>query len=280
MAIQHHIRLGPEHLAGNGALGRYVFLPGDRARAARIASNFHGEQVVDNPRGHTAHLGTIDPGAGSPPIEVLSISSGRGCPSVEIILHELIACGARRIVRVGSCGSLSEAVRAGDVVIVTGAVRDETTSDHYAPKEFPALAHPVAVEALSRGARRAGLDGRTFRGISHSKDSLYAREFGAGPAGARNRDYVDWLSRSGAIASEMEASALFVMASAAAASTPARLSEESGAAGCQAGAVLAVFGDTHSNMELDESLLREAEGRAIQVAIEGVKAWAELDRAR
>ena len=62
MALQHHIQLGPEHLEGNGGLGRYVFLPGDRSRAARIAGHFTDATTVDNPRGYTGHLGKLESG--------------------------------------------------------------------------------------------------------------------------------------------------------------------------------------------------------------------------
>lgn len=277
--LQHHILLSPADLAGNGPVGRYVFLPGDRARALKIAAYFEEVRVVDNPRGHTAHIGKLPLADGSR-VDVLAISSGMGCPSVEIVVHELITAGARRIVRVGSCGALTPRIRVGDVAIVTGAVRDETTTDHYAPKEVPALAHPAAVAALSEGAIRTGLAAQVFRGIAHSKDSLYAREFGTGPAGARNREYMEWIARCGVIVSEMEASALFVLAAAASVGKVASLAEEPSPAVVQAGCILAVYGGDDSHMKLDVSAAAAAEKRAIQIAVEGVRAWAESDRAK
>ncbi len=128
-------------------------------------------------------------------------------------MHELLACGARRLLRVGSCGSMSERIRPGQVVLALGAVRDEGATDAYAPPEYPALAHPEVLAAMAEGARLAGLAEETFLGICHSKDSLYAREFGHGPAAERNRRYTDELRRAGVVASEMEASTLFVLAS-------------------------------------------------------------------
>lgn len=272
--LGHHIHLGPEHLEGNDGLGRYVFLPGDRNRAAKIAEPFEDVKIVDNPRGHTAHLGILR-GADGRSVDVLAISSGMGCPSTEIIVHELFEAGARRIVRVGSCGSMNGAVRPGDVVVVTGAVRDEATSGHYAPPEYPAVSHPTAVAALSEGARRAGHAARTFLGLSHSKDSLYAREFGSGPAGARNEEYKKWLCRAGVVASEMEASTLFVMATCWS-GDPGSL-EAKRVDDRRAGAVLAVFGEHEGMMSFDPSIAAAAEKRAIEVARAGVLAWAETD---
>ena len=276
MTLQHHIQLEPEHLRGNGELGRYVFLPGDPSRGEKIAAHFTEVEIVDNPRGFTARLGRLET-TGGVPIDVLAIPTGVGTASTEVVVHELLECGARRLLRVGSCGTGAPPIRPGDVVIATGAVRDEATSGHYAPLEVPALAHPDAVAALAEGARRAGLAERTYRGVCHSKASLFAREFGHGPAGDRNLEYDAWLRRCGVVASEMEASALFILA-ATASGGPVPLSRRPGAVECQAAAVLAVYATDDSDMEFDEDAARRAEQRAIRVAIEGVRVWAERDR--
>jgi uridine phosphorylase len=275
MTVGHHIRLGADHLAGNRGLGRYVLLPGDPARAARIASHFADVQVVDSPRGLTAHLGTLQAGCGS--VDVLTLPSGMGSPSAEVVLHELLTAGARRILRVGSCGSMRSELSPGQLVIATGAVRDDGTTDHYAPREYPALAHPRAVAALIEGARRAGLESETFQGICHAKASLYAREFGLGPAGEANLAYTAWLRRCGVLASEMETAALFVLSSTFA--PRAYALAERGDHEPQAGAVLAVFASDDSHMQFDMDVAHRAESRAIDVALEAVRAWAERDLA-
>lgn len=273
--LQHHILLGPEHLAGNGGLGRYVFLPGDRSRAAAIASDFEDHEIVDNPRGLTAHLGRIAIDGAT--VDALSISSGMGTASTEIVLHELIAAGARRIVRVGSCGALDPNLRPGQVAILSGAVRDELASRHIAPVEFPAVSHPVAVQSMVLGARAAGLGAEAFLGIGHTKASLYAREFGHGPRGAENRAYGHLLSRCGAIASDMEAAMLFIRASAASAGSASTVGAGNAAVPVQAACVLGVYGGDDSDMQLDPALCRLADQRAIAVTRLGIMAWARAD---
>lgn len=270
MKLQHHIRLGEDHLDGNGGIGRYVLLPGDPSRAARLAEHFSDRHVVENSRGLTAYFGQIDSTDGEDPIDVMAIPTGVGSASAEVVIHELIACGARRLLRVGSCGTMADHIRPGHVVIATGAVRDEGTSEHYAPREFPAIAHPEAVYALGEGARRVDLATEVFLGICHSKASLYAREFGGGPAGERNRQYVEWLRRCGVVATEMEASTLFVMAS-----TAPRYPNYPE---CEAGAVLAVFASDDSGMEFDERIAALAEKRAMSIALEAVRVWAEREQ--
>jgi uridine phosphorylase len=277
MEIQHHIQLSRDHLQGNAGIGRYVLLPGDPSRAERIARNFEEVEVRENPRGFHAYLGTLRQKEGAEPVEVLAIPSGIGSASTEVVVHELIACGARRLLRVGSCGTGVPPIRPGQVVIATGAVRDEATTYSYVPEGFPALAHPEAVAALSEGALRTGLAEETYCGLCHSKASLYGREFGHGPAGERNLEYVAWLRRCGVVASEMEASALFVLASTAE-QKQVPVAQRAGADQCQAGAVLAVFARDDSHMEFDEETARLAEERAIRIALEGVRVWAERDR--
>jgi uridine phosphorylase len=272
---QHHIGLSPDDLAGNGGRSRYVLLPGSPLRAAVLGAHLEDTVHRPNDRGFDAYLGRLSrPGQGEP-IDVLSIASGVGSASTEVVVRELLACGARRLLRVGSCGSMSPQVEPGQVVIVSGAVRDEDTSRHYAPLEYPAVAHPRALTALSEGARRAGLVGDTFVGLCHSKASLYAREFGQGPAGEANMAYTAWLRRCGVLASEMEASTLLILASTFEA-TPWPLAG-GGNSGCQAGAVLAVFARDDSEMRFDRAIARQAEERAIRIALEGVRAWCSMD---
>lgn len=271
MKLQHHILLGPAHLAGNGPIGRYVLLPGSRSRAAAIAEHFQDVTVIDNPRGHTAYLGTLPSG-----VDVLALSSGMGTASTEIIMHELLEAGARRIARVGSSGSMDAHIRAGDVVILTGAVRDEMATRHIAPVEVPAVSHPLAVNAMVSGAFSAGLAEHTFLGIGHTKASLYARELGSGPMAAQNAAYVEMLARCGAIASGMEAAMLFIQAAARSAGQATTLAAGCAAVPVQAACVLGVYGDGHS-MDLDPAVCRLADTRAIQVTLCGIAEWASRD---
>jgi uridine phosphorylase len=276
MKRAHHLQITPEDVAGNGALGRYVLLPGDPSRAEKIAGHFSHRQAVGNPRGHRVHVGSLSSDDGSS-VDVLTVATGMGSASVEVVASELIEYGARRLLRVGSCGSMVPEILPGHVVIATGAVRDEETSRHYAPIEYPALAHPEGLRALAEGARSAGLENETFFGLCHSKASLYAREFGRGPAGKANTEYTNWLRRCGVVASEMEASALFVLA---ATHEPKAVPLSSkGEPDCRAATVLAVFGTDDSNMKFDHEVASRAETRAIRIALAAVTAWARIDRA-
>ncbi|MBN2798073.1 MAG: nucleoside phosphorylase [Deltaproteobacteria bacterium] len=206
----HHILLTPDQVAGNQGRGRFFLLPGSPTRAQELSEMFtEVTEVVHNPRGHTAYLGVLD--VDGERLDVASIATGMGTPSVGIIVTELLAQGATRLLRVGTSGSIQPEVKLGDLVIATGAVRDEATSDAWLPREFPAVAHQDWIEALSRAAIGLDLGQHAFAGVVHTKDAFYGREFPMGPLKAQNQAYMETLAAAGVLASEMESSHLFVL---------------------------------------------------------------------
>ncbi|MHB1948369.1 MAG: phosphorylase family protein, partial [Gammaproteobacteria bacterium] len=134
----HHINATPADLDGNNGIGRYIFLPGSEGRAKEIADRFDRVDVKHHQREHNLYLGTIK--ADGKKIDVAAIATGMGCPSTEIIVHELFNLGAKRFLRVGTSGSLQPGlIHAGDIINVQASVRDEDTTRHYAPLELPAI---------------------------------------------------------------------------------------------------------------------------------------------
>lgn len=204
-----HINATEEDLAGNNGIGRYIFLPGSDGRAKEIAEHFTKKKTKNHPRGHNLYLGTLD--CDGKKIDVAAVSSGMGCPSMEIILHELFHLGAKRFLRIGTAGNLQTAfIKTGDIINVQASVRDETTTQHYAPVEVPAVASLEFVSANLFAAETLGLSDHLHTGTVHCKSSLYAREFGAGPRSAENHAYLELLAKLGVVASEMETATLFI----------------------------------------------------------------------
>ncbi len=54
-----------------------------------------------------------------------------GAPQTVLVLEKMIALGARQFIAAGWCGSLLKDVRIGDIVLPSGAISEEGTSDHY-----------------------------------------------------------------------------------------------------------------------------------------------------
>jgi nucleoside phosphorylase len=89
--------------------------------------------------------------------ELTLVYSGMGSPAAANALEMIAANGGRRVVVFGACGGIDTAVRVGDLIVVSAAVRGEGTSRYYAPPEFPAAFHPLLTARLHEAASRAGV---------------------------------------------------------------------------------------------------------------------------
>ena len=197
---QYHVGVG------QGDVGRYVILPGDPKRCAKIAAYFDEPRLVADSREFVTYTGYLDG------VKVSVTSTGIGGPSASIAMEELNAVGADTFIRVGTCGGMDLNVKSGDLVIATGSVRMEGTSKEYAPIEFPAVANLGVINALVEGAQI--IEAPYHTGIVQCKDSFYGQHRPETlPNGAELLRKWDAWVQLGCLASEMESSALFVVAS-------------------------------------------------------------------
>lgn len=198
---QYHIQVGKEDV------GRYVILPGDPKRCAKIAKYFDDAKLVADNREYVTYTGYLDG------VKVSVTSTGIGGPSASIALEELVQAGADTFIRIGTCGGMQLNVKSGDVVIASGAVRMEGTSKEYAPIEFPAVANIEVVNALMRAADELNVDSHV--GVVQCKDSFYGQHSPERmPVGYELLNKWESWKRLGCLASEMESAALFVVGSA------------------------------------------------------------------
>ena len=199
--VQFHIR------CKEGDVGGYCILPGDPGRCEAIAAQFDDARLVSQNREYTVYTGML---LGE---KVSVCSTGIGGPSAAIAMEELIHIGAHTFVRVGTCGGMSAKVRAGDVVIATGAIRMEGTSREYAPIEFPAVPDFSVLCALVQAAEE--LQYPYHAGVVQCKDSFYGQHSPETmPVAAVLQYKWEAWKRLGALASEMESAALFTVAAA------------------------------------------------------------------
>ncbi|WP_294580069.1 uridine phosphorylase [uncultured Thomasclavelia sp.] len=187
-------------------IGHYVILPGDPKRCKKIAQYLDNPVLVSDKREFTTYTGYLDG------IKVSVTSTGIGGPSAAIALQELVKSGANTFIRVGTCGGMDLKVKSGDLVIASGAIRQEGTSKEYAPIEFPAVADFDINNALVNGAKK--LNYNYHIGVVQSKDSFYGQHDPAiMPVSYElENKWQAWL-RLGTLASEMETAALFTVAS-------------------------------------------------------------------
>ena len=191
----------------SGDVGRYCILPGDPGRCEAIAALFENPVKVRSNREYTTYTGTL---LGE---KVSVCSTGIGGPSAAIAMEELKNIGADTFVRVGTCGGIHLDVKAGDVVVATGAVRMEGTSREYAPIEFPAVPNFTVLSALVKSAGDLGY--RWHAGVVQCKDSFYGQhDPGRMPVSYELLSKWEAWKRLGVLASEMESAALFTCAAA------------------------------------------------------------------
>ncbi|MEE0956217.1 MAG: uridine phosphorylase [Eubacterium sp.] len=194
---QYHIGVG------KGEVGRYVILPGDPKRCAKIAKYFDDPHLIADSREFMTYTGTLDG------VRVSVTSTGIGGPSAAIALNELVKCGADTFIRVGTCGGMQLDVKGGDIVIANGAIRMEGTSREFAPIEYPAVADIHIVNALMEAADHLGF--KNHVGVVECKDSFYGQhEPEKMPVGYDLLNKWDAWLKMGCLASEMESAALFI----------------------------------------------------------------------
>jgi uridine phosphorylase len=125
---------------------------------------------------------------------------GVGAPFAAANLEELIALGGRMFVCAGGAGVLDGSIPVGHVVVPTAALRAEGTSYHYQRRGRFSRPHPLAVRAIRRACRDAGVD--IITGATWTTDAVYRET----PAMIRRR------RAEGCITVEMEAAAFFAVA--------------------------------------------------------------------
>jgi uridine phosphorylase len=147
------------------SLGPYALIPGPKERSDMLL------KLLDNPRknftflDYEMHSGTLE---GK---RVTVGNGGRYAPDTAITTEILCGAGAQSLIRIGSCGSLQEHVRIGDLVIVTGALRGEGTSRYYVAENFSTTAHADIINALKAAAE--GLKVRYHLGRIFTTDALF-----------------------------------------------------------------------------------------------------------
>jgi DeoD family purine-nucleoside phosphorylase len=224
---------GPLHIRPTAELAERLLLPGDPGRALALA-----QALLDEPRMFNHHRGLWGYTGVAPDGRPVTIqATGMGGPSAAIVLTELVALGARRAIRVGTCGALHPGLALGDLVVADAALCHDGTS-----RALGATGRVDADAALTRSLQHGAGDARV--GPVVSVDLFYEPQPVEHPPGA--------------LAVEMEAAALFSVG----AST-----------GVATGCILAVsdtFGPDGARRRIDDhDLLAAAErmGRAALAAL-------------
>jgi DeoD family purine-nucleoside phosphorylase len=187
LSLQHEIR--PNHIRPTAELAERVLLPGDPARALAVAQALLEQpRMFNHARGLWGYSGDASDG------ELLTVqATGMGGPSAAIVCEELIALGATRLIRIGSCGALDPQLELGDLLAAETVLPADGTSAALGAEAPLAPDAELLARLLAAGARPATVA---------SSDLFYDPRDGAAAA---------WAER-GALAVEMEAATILQVA--------------------------------------------------------------------
>lgn len=236
---------------------RTALLSGDPERSELIATaHLDDGTELARRRGLDAFSARLPGGA-----PVVCATSGMGAPSMSIVVNELVQAGIRTVIRVGTSGSIQEHVRAGTVVVASGALTNQGAADDVAPTAFPAVADPRLTVALADAAAAAGIEHRV--GIIASTDTFFeGQERSASSANPhllrRLRGMIDEYHDLGVLSFEMEAGTLFKMGA---------------VYGFAAGCVVGIVAQRDEAEEPDLTAKEAAVDHAVRVAIAAADAW-------
>lgn len=190
--------MGTPHIdAEKGDIAERVLLPGDPLRAKFIAENFLENPVCyNNVRGMLGYTGTYK---GK---RVSVQGTGMGVPSISIYTHELIThFGAKRLMRIGTCGSIQEDLQLRDVVIGIAASTDSALNHvRFSGRTFAPTADQELLFSAWENSKKLGIKARA--GNILTADTFYEDDPNFWKLWA---DY-------GILCIEMEAAALYTIA--------------------------------------------------------------------
>jgi 5'-methylthioadenosine phosphorylase len=183
----------PVHLEAT-AVPENMLIVGDPDRAAYLADELLDDpRLINKKRGYYIYEGSFN----SRPVGIGVHYVGG--PTTAVFVEELAMIGAKRIVRLGTAGSLCENVKLGDVIVPPSAGHATIGGllRQYAPQGVPPLYHtPSLVIRLYNAIRGKGLNPIISPVVS--SDAFYAEDKGFASY---------WCSRN-VVAVEMECSTL------------------------------------------------------------------------
>lgn len=185
------------HVHPTTELAERVLLPGDPGRALLLAQALLVQpKMFNHNRGLWGYTGATADGA---PLTIQS--TGMGGPSAAIVIEELVQLGARRFVRVGTCGALTGGFALGDVIVAREAVCDDGTSRALGAGERVAADATLTAALEAAAAREVGHAPRS--GAVVTTDLFYDADGSHADPGSNAH---------GVLAIEMETATLFRLA--------------------------------------------------------------------
>ncbi|SFG47431.1 uridine phosphorylase [Halopelagius inordinatus] len=184
----------PHLLVSEGDVNDIALVPGDPGRVDRIAGQCEDVEEVSANREYKIVNATYEG------VPLTICSTGIGCPSAAIAIEELSRVGVDTVIRVGTIGALQSDIEIGDMIVATGAAKEEGTSKRYESAVYPAVPDYEVLTSLVDSAEENDED--VHVGPIVSDDAFYNE----------SDDYVEDWEDANLLAIEMEAATVFALA--------------------------------------------------------------------
>jgi len=147
-------------------LALHALVVGDPSRAALAAELLTNAEEVGCFREYRTFTGEFA-------AKRVTISShGIGAAGASICFEELMQGGVKTIIRAGTCGAIRKGIKDGELIIGTGAIREDGTSERLVPIAYPAIADRHVISALEAAAAAQGYT-RLHEGIILTHSHFY-----------------------------------------------------------------------------------------------------------
>lgn len=227
------VQLRPEDVA------KYAIVPGPKDRLEVLIKKLENPLRNFSFMEYTMYTGTYQG------IKITAMNGGRFSADTAITTEVMCSAKIQNIIRIGTCGSLDENIKIGDLVVVDRVIRGDGVTPYYVDNNFKTLADKKISDTLYEVAKSMGVN--IHRGTVWTTDALL-RE---------TKELVEQKRKQGAIAVDMVSSSLLTIA----------LVYQ-----VKAGAILAVSDNVISGqMGFMNPLYYQAETKLIEIALETVK---------
>ncbi len=246
-------QLLPCLLVPRGSITPYVLTVGDPDRAVAIGRRLDGGRELGRYREYVTWQGRWDG------VDLTVTSHGVGAAGAAVAFEELVLGGARTIIRLGTAGSALADIGSGDLLIATGAIREDGLTQQLLPLSYPAISDLRVTQALVEAAE-AHPRVRFGTGVIMTKAAFYP--------GALPDDRAVW-SQTPLVGYEMELAALLIVAA---------------LRGARAGGIFTVDGNPTEGVPEDarmynphRDIVREGKERMVEVGLDAIKRLASRD---
>ena len=145
----------------------YVVVVGDPNRVRETAAFMSDVQEIGSNREYLTVTGLYKD------LRITVASHGVGAGGANVCFMELLRSDVKVMIRAGTCGALREEINDGDLIICTGAVREDGATEQLMPLAYPAFADRHVTAALVEAAKLHGIE-YPYEGLSVTAANFYA----------------------------------------------------------------------------------------------------------